>query len=133
MKSQRRTLTITSILFMAAIWLFIGLEKGTDLLQGFDLFVFILIVIFGAIALYSAFHKDKAEKEGLPAEDEMSTYLKYKSGYHAYLYSIYIWLLIFLLRGKFPNIETLLAVGIILSVLIGFIVRVILKWNFNEK
>ena len=63
----------------------------------------------------------------------MTTQIKYKSGYYAYLYSMYMWLFIFLLKDKFPDVETMLGGGILLSALIGFIVKIIVKRNLNEK
>lgn len=116
---------------MAVIWAFIALEKGSTLFNGLDLFIFLLIVIIGAIALFRALKKDKEEKEGIPADDELSLQLKYKAGYHAYLASMYMWLFIFLLKDNFPNIETMLGGGILLSALILFISRMIVKQNFN--
>jgi len=131
MKKNRKTLLITSILFMGAIWGFIALEKGTDLFQGLDLIIFILIIVIGGIALFSAFKKDKEEKEGLATEDELSTQLKYKAGYYAYLASMYMWLFIFLLKDKFPDTETMLGGGILLSALLAFISKMVVKQTLN--
>ena len=133
MKTKRKTLMITSILIMGVIWGFIVLQRGTNLFHGLDLIIFILIIIIGAIAFINALKKDKEEKEGIPTEDEMTTQIKYKSGYYAYLYSMYMWLFIFLLKDKFPDVETMLGGGILLSALIGFVVKIIVKRNLNEK
>ena len=119
MKKQRKTLMITSILIMVVVWGFIVLEKGTTLFKGLDLYIFILIVLIGIIAFVSALRKDKEEKQGLPVEDELSNLLKYKSGYYAYLASMYMWLFIFIFKDKFPDIETMLGGGILLSALIA--------------
>ena len=133
MKINRKTLLITSVLIMAAVWGFIVLVKGTELLQGLDLLIFVLIVVIGAIALIQALKKDKEEREGLATEDELSTQMKYKSGYYAYLASMYMWLFIFLLKDKFPDIETMLGGGILLSALMAYIAKIIVKRNFNEQ
>ena len=132
MKAKRQTLMMTSVIIMLAIWGFIALEKGSDLLKGLDLFIFSLIVIIGAIAFFRALKKDKEEKEGLPAEDELSTLIKYKSGYYAYLASMYLWLFIFLFKDKFPNTESMLGGGILLSALILFFSKIIVKHKLNE-
>ncbi len=121
---------ITSILIMAAIWGFIILERGTNLFKGLDLLVFSLIVIIGIIAFIQALKKDKDEKEGLPSDDELSLQIKYKSGYYAYLSSMYMWLFIFLLKDKFPDTETMLGGGILLSAIIAFISKMLVKRNF---
>lgn len=131
MKKSRATLMITSVLIMASFWGFIVLEKGTNLFKGLDLVIFVLIVIIGAIAFARAFKKNKEEKEGLATEDELSTQMKYKSGYYAYLASMYMWLFIFLFKDKFPDTETMLGGGILLSALISFIAKVVVKRNFN--
>ncbi len=123
---------ITSVLIMAAIWGFIALEKGTDLFKGFDLLIFIIIIIIGVIAFTKALKKDKEEKEGLTIEDELSMLLKYKAGYYAYLASMYMWLFIFLFKDKFPDIETMIGGGILLSALIGFLAKTYVKRKFNE-
>lgn len=133
MKTQRKTLLITSVLFMAAIWAFAFIEKGTNLLKGYDLIIFILIVAGGVIALVSAIKKDKDEKEGIPIEDELSNQIKYKAGYYAYMASLYMWLFIFLFKDKFPDLETLLGGGILLSALISYIARVVVKKQFYAK
>lgn len=123
---------IVSILIMLSIWGFILLERGTNLFNGIDLIIFIIIITVGAIAFIRAFRKAKEEKAGLSTEDELSTRIKYKSGYFAYLASMYMWLFIFLFKDKFPDIETMLGGGILLSALISFITKILVKRNFNE-
>jgi len=132
MKKNRKTLMIVSIVFMAAIWGFIALEKGTDLFGGLDLVIFILIIAGGIIALVNAVKRDKEEKQGIPAEDELSTLMKYKSGYLAYMASMYMWLFIFLFKSKFPDVETMLGGGILLSALIFAIAKYVVKQKLNE-
>ncbi len=132
-KRNRITLMVTSVLVMAAFWGFIAVEKGTDLLQGIDIYIFALIVIFGGIAIYNAFKKDKEEKMGLKTEDELSDLIKYKSGYHAFLISMYMWLFIFIFKDKFPNTETMLGGGILMSALIFYITKLVVKRKLNEE
>ncbi len=76
----------TVVLFMAAIWGFIAIKKGTNFFKEIDLYIFILIIVIGAIALFRAFKKDKEQEAGIPEEDELTLRLKYKSGYYAYLH-----------------------------------------------
>jgi len=132
MNNKRKTLMITSVLVMAVIWGFIALEKGTDLFKGLDLIISILIIIIGVIALIGAFKRDKEEKKGLTLEDELSRLIKYKSGYYTYLWSMYMWLFIFLLKDKFPNVETMLGGGILLSATISYIAKYVVKKKLNE-
>ena len=132
MNNKRKTLMITSILVMAVIWGFIALEKGTDLFKGLDLIIFILIIVIGVIALIGAFKRGEEEKEGLTLDDELSRLIKYKSGYYAYLWSMYMWLFIFLMKDKFPNIETMLGGGILLSAAISYMAKYVVKKKLNE-
>ncbi|NOY37127.1 MAG: hypothetical protein GXO83_06085 [Chlorobi bacterium] len=137
MKKNRKTLLIasimiTAVMIIAVIWGFIALEKGTGLLKGIDLFIFILIVVIGIIAFISALKKDKEKKEGLPPDDELSMKIKYKSGYYAFLVSMYMWLFIFILKDKFPDTETMLGGGILLSALIFAVTKYVIKQKFNE-
>lgn len=133
MKPKRKSLLITSILIMCAVWGFIVIEKGTNLFKGLDLVVFILIVLGGAIAFFNALRKDKEEKQGMPAEDELSNQIKFKSGYYAYMASMYMWLFIFIFKDKFPDVETMLGGGILLSALISVLARVYVKKKFYEE
>ena len=132
MKKGRKTLMITSVLIMFTIWGFIAIDKGTELFKGLDLFIFILIVIIGVIAFISAIKKDKEEKEGFATEDELSTLIKYKSGYYAYMASMYMWLFVFLFKDKFPNVESMIGGGILFSALILFISKLYVKNKLNE-
>ena len=133
MKTKRKTLLITITLIMAAVLGFIIVEKGTNLFHGLSLLILILIILGGVVAFVTALKKDKEEKQGMPADDEFSLLLKYKSGYYAYMASLYMWLFIFLFKEYFPDIETMLGGGILLSALVGFISKYIVKQQFNEK
>jgi len=132
MKKNRKTLLIISIIAMIVIWGFIALEKETNLFQGLDLFVFILIVIFGGLAIYLAIKKNKEIDEGFPPEDELSLRIKYKAGYYTYLVSMYMWLLIFMFKRYFPDVETIIGGGILLSALLSVIIKFVVKNKINE-
>jgi len=128
----KKPLLYTSILFMGSLWLFIALERGTDLLKGIDLFIFILIVLLGVVAFVRALKKDKDEKLGLATEDELSNLIKYKTGYYTYLYSMYMWLLIFIFKDKFPNTESIIGGGVLLSAVIYYITNYRIKQQLRK-
>ena len=132
MNKNRKTLLIITLLTMLVVLAFIVITNKANVLKGLNLLIFALIIIGGIIAFVSAYKKDKEEKAGLTTEDELSTLIKYKSGYYAYMASMYMWLFIFLFKDKFPDIETMLGGGILLSCLIGFISKLIVKRKFNE-
>ena len=133
MKRNRILLLIASIILMAFIWIYIIRSKGRDIFAGYELYILILISIIGVIAFIRVIKRDKEEKEGLPAEDELSNIIKYKSGHYAYMASMYMWMIIFVLKDQFPNNETMIGGGILLSALISFIARIVVKNELNEK
>ncbi len=79
-----------------------------------------------------AVKKDRDEKLGIATEDELSNLIKYKSGYYAFLSSMYMWLFVFIFKDKFPDTETMLGGGILLFALIFYVSKVIVKRGFNE-
>lgn len=97
------------------------------------LVIYGLIGIVAIISIFLAIKKMKEEKEGQPVDDEFTTQIKHKSGFYAYIASMYMWLFIFLLRDIFPDTETMVGGGILLSGVIGFICKLIVKRNFNEE
>ena len=132
MKKNRKTLLITAFLTMIIVLGFIVANSKIQVFQGLNLLIFILIILGGLIFFISAYKRDKLEKEGIPTDDELSLRIKYKSGYYAYLASLYMWLFIFLFKDKFPDVETMVGGGILLSSLIGAISKFVVKQKFNE-
>lgn len=123
---------LTAVLVMFLLLGFGMAYKSGFKFMGLDLVIFILIVVLGAIALYRANKKDKSIAEGFPEEDEMSLLLKYKAGYYGYLASMYMWVFIFLFKDHFPDTESMIGGGILMSGLIGFIAKIVVKRNINE-
>jgi len=56
----------------------------------------------------------------------------YKAGYYSFLTSMYIWLFIFLFQRYFPDVETMLGGGILLSCIIAIGLRAYLTRHFDE-
>ena len=132
MKKNRILLLITVFLSLSILGGYLALGNKANIFIGLNLVITILIIGIGAIALIRAFKDDKEEKEGLSTEDELSMRIKYKSGYYAYLASMYMWLFVFLLKDKFPDTETMLGGGILLSALISCMAKYVVKHKFNE-
>jgi uncharacterized membrane-anchored protein len=129
-----------TLIIIIAFLLLTSIPKVIDILlngfagyKGYDLTIIVLYVLFGPIALYKGIQKLKKEKQGLKTEDELSRQMKYKSGYYAYLYSLTLWMFLFFIKDVFPNTDIMMAVGIILSVIIGIISKISISNNFNEK
>lgn len=133
MAKNKSKLLITSIITLLLIGGIIIGFTGLETFRGLNLIILILIIAFAIIAFTKAFKKDREIKKGFPAEDEMSNLIKYKAGYHSFMASMYMWLFIFLLKDKFPDTETMLGGGILLSGLISFIITFFVKRNFNEN
>ena len=92
-----------------------------------------LIIAVAIISILLTVKKVAEEKEGHPPEDELTNWIKYKAGYNAYIASLYLWLFIFLFRDAFPDTETLIGGGILLSAVIGFITKSLARSKFHEK
>jgi hypothetical protein len=133
MNTKRKTLMLSGVLIMAMIWGFIAVEKSTNLFQGLGLYIFILIIILSVVVLVNAIKKDKEEKAGIPTDDELSTRIKYKAGYYAFIASMYMWMLIFFFKRYFPDVETMLGGGILLSAAISVGIKYYIKYNYSEE
>ncbi len=112
---------------VAAIFL-LGEEFQTPL----NIIIIALIIILGGYFIYQEIKIDREKKEGLPPEDELSNLIKYRAGYKAYLASMYMWLFIFIFKDKFPDTETMLGGGILLSAIIYMIIRATEKKKYLE-
>ena len=123
---------VSSILITLTLLGFIMVVRGPELLGGLELFILILIIVLGVVVFVNALKRDKDIKAGLPVDDELSTRIKYKAGYYAYLTSMYMWLFIFLLKDHFPDVETMLGGGILLSGAISVIIKYMVKYKFDE-
>ena len=130
---KQYSLLIISGLIIFSVGGFVVLYSNTDILDVKSIFIFAFIIIFGAIALLNVLKKDKEAKAGFTIEDEMSNKIKYKSGYYAFMASLYMWLFIFLFKDFFPDIETMLGGGILLSAASIYISKFVIKRNLLEK
>ncbi len=114
--------TIIVVFLSALLTGFISLTRPGGLnFTVLEMFITTLLLILAFFSFGSARRKYRERKEGLTEEDELSTSLKYKAGYKAYMASMYMWLFIFFLKNHFPNVETILGGGILLSALIYYI------------
>ena len=132
MKQTKIALLLVSILAMLCVWGFIAVYKGGYIPTGLDALIFALIIIGGIYAFVTHLKQHKDVQSGFPAEDEMSTRIKYKAGYHAFMASIYIWLFIFLFKDFFPDVESMLGSGILLSIILSMLIKAYLTRNYRE-
>jgi len=133
MKQAKSALVLVSILAMGVIWGFIALYRLGYIPSRLDVFIFAMIMVSAVYAFVTHMKRYKDEEQGFPAEDELSTQIKYKAGYFAFYASMYIWLFIFLLQRHFPDVETMLGSGILLSAIIAIVVKGYLTRNLHEN
>lgn len=78
-----------------------------------------LILFTGVITfIRQVINKKRDRGTGEPAEDEFTKIVSVYAGNQAFLYSMYLWLLIFIFNSSFTKNETMLGIGILGSALI---------------
>jgi hypothetical protein len=133
MKPIRSSIVFVSVLAMLSIWGFIAVYRAGYVPNGLDVGIFAIIVISGTYAFVTHMRRYQAEKVGLPPDDELSNLIKYKAGYYAFMTSMYIWLFIFLFKRYFPDVETMLGGGILLSAFVAIGLKIYLMHNYHEN
>lgn len=133
MINTKNALLLISILIVLCVWGFIAVYRGGYIPTGKQLLIIALIVISAIYAFVTHLKRYKDVQSGFPAEDEMSTLIKYKAGHHAFLASLYMWLFIFLFKDVFPDVETMLGGGILLSAAISFAIKSYLARHYHEN
>ena len=133
--SMKKSTTALLLLIGLTLFFTLGviLYSQMEEIQPKMLIIYLLIGVIALISIVIAIKKMKEEKEGQPLEDEFTTKIKFKAGYYAYLASMYMWLFIFLFRSIFPDVETLIGGGILLSGAIGFVCKIMAKQQINEN
>jgi hypothetical protein len=118
MKNYYREIVLGSVLFLffsAIIVWFILTEPQSPLPIG----IAILTLIIGLLAfIRQTINKTREIESGVPAEDEFTKLAKVYAGNQAFLYSMYLWLLIFVFNSSFTKNETMLGMGVLGSALI---------------
>jgi hypothetical protein len=139
MNKAKKALPLVSILVMLCIWGFIAAFKGGFVPTGLDIFIFALIIIAGIYAFLRHMRQYKDVKSGFPAEDEMSTRIKYKAGYYAFIASLYMWLFIFMFKGIFDvsgiresGVDAILGGGIMTMAVLSIVIKIYLTNHYHE-
>jgi len=133
MKKQRIILVTAYLLILSIVFGLKYLENQTGFFKSINpLFLLALIIIAFVYTLQSLKRKGK-KKNGIPVDDEFSLLIKYKIGYYSFLASSFLWYLLFVLKDDFPDTETILGGGILLSTLIVIVTSIIIKRFSNEQ
>ena len=118
MKNCYREITFGAVLFVLFAALIIWFVSG-GAQSGLQIGIAILIFLVGAVTLIrQTLNKKMNIQTGAPAEDEFTRLAKVYAGNQAFLYSMYLWLLIFVFNSSFVKNETMLGIGILGSALI---------------
>ncbi len=124
------TLSGLTLTFIIGIYSY----SKTSEIQPQMLIMYLLIGLIALVSIIISIRKMKEEKEGQPMEDEFTTQVKHKSGFYAYIASLYMWLFIFLFKDILSSDpEILIGGGILLSGVIGYTCKLIVKRELNEK
>jgi len=118
-------LLITAIFAVLAIW--ISWELPNVILR---IIIAIIAAGLGILIFIRNVNKKKHDlDEGSPSEDEFTRIARVYAGSQAFIYSMYLWFLIFLFQRSFNKTETLLGVGILGSA----IMYAVFLWYYKGK
>lgn len=113
MKKYRTEIIIGGLLvfiFGGTLFWFAKYEPDAILKISIAIFTIVLGIVTFAWRLIK---KQSDLQAGVPAEDEFTDKAKLYAGSKAFLYSLYLWLIIFLFHSSFPNQEEMLGIGIL--------------------
>ncbi|MCP4273525.1 MAG: hypothetical protein GY781_16475 [Gammaproteobacteria bacterium] len=133
MNQQKNNIPLISVLIILCTFGIIAVIKSGFVPARLDVVIIVFIIAAAIYALTLAIRKRNDIKQGVPIEDELSTQIKYKAGYYAFLASLYMWLLIFIFKRYFPDVETMLGGGILCSAMLAIIIKSYLKRHYHEN
>jgi len=106
-----------ALLLIFAGLLFCFISTATQ--SGLSIIIALLIILVSVVAVVLQIVNKRRDLEaGTPAEDEFTRLAKVYAGSLAFIYSMYLWLLIFVFNSAFTKPETMLGIGILGSALI---------------
>ena len=109
MKKGILSLVISSLLLVTILLWFFQVRE--------DMNIYLLLFAVGVIlvigfSVYNGITMIRESRRHLPVEDELSRKNKLRAGYYSYLFSIYLWILLYFLADRFQNPRILFAAGI---------------------
>jgi hypothetical protein len=131
MSNQRIILLVINFIIIVIVLGIAAFEKETGFIEGIHPAVFLLLIVISMMFALRPLKRKDHKNAGLPVDDELSLSIKYEAGYYAYLITMFIWIIIFLFKERFPNSEVMLGVGILLSALSAIVSRLFIKWKSN--
>lgn len=102
-------------IFAGLLFWFISSANQT----GLSIIIALIIILVGIVTfVLQIVNKRRDLEAGTPAEDEFTKLAKVYAGSRAFIYSMYLWLLIFVFNSAFTKPQTMLGIGILGSTLI---------------
>ena len=127
----------TTALLIAAIFAVLAIWISWELPNVFlKIIIAIIAVALGLLTFIKSVTTKKRDlDEGVPSEDEFTRIAKVYAGSQAFIYSMYLWFLIFFFQRGFNKTETMLGVGILGSAIMYgvFLWYYKGKGGFNEE
>ena len=118
MKNYTKEIAFGTGLLVIFVGLLIWYMTSTTQM-GLPIIIALIIIVVGVVTfVLQVVNKRRDLKAGTPAEDEFTKMAKVYAGSRAYIYSMYLWMLIFVFNSSFSKNETMLGIGILGSALI---------------
>jgi len=127
MNKQRIVLISSYLIILLLVSGLRYFENQTGFFKWIDPLLLLLIVVIAFIYTMQSLKSKNKKKNGIPVDDEFSILIKYKIGYYSYFASAFLWYVLFVFKDRFPDIETILGGGVLISSLIVIITRIIIK------
>jgi len=129
MRKGRLTGLLIILILTISTVLFLIIREGDITINIKILVISIAISVVLVFYLTGEIRTIRERRRGIPTEDEMSYRQKEKAGNRAFHSSLLLWLLLFIFKSYFEQVETLLGIGILGSALLYGIYL----WQFKLK
>jgi hypothetical protein len=107
---------LSLLVIFAGLLLWFVLSESQEVLA---ISIATIIILVGVVTFVTQIVKKKRDLEaGAPAKDEFTKLAQVYAGSRAFIYSMYLWMLIFVFNSSFTKHETMLGIGILGSALI---------------
>lgn len=133
MKDSKFTITLFSLLsFIIGVIAFYSISGRSNPVE---LAIIVLIVVLGAVQLFSAYKRKQKLEQGFSVSDELSESIKYKSGYLTFKNSFYVWVLFLYLEifGIELEVYQIVGGGVMLTAFLFLIIKRIQERRFGEE
>jgi uncharacterized membrane protein len=118
MNNYRKEIAFGTVMLVIFVGLLIWYMTSTTQ-SGLSIMIAMIIILVGVVTfVLQIVNKRRDMEAGTPAEDEFTKIAKVYAGSRAFIYSMYLWMLIFVFNSAFTKPQTMLGIGILGSALI---------------